>query len=405
MAKKDRLEKIRKVRSLNDILEIIKEISKEVGEDAKTVNRLQTSLSAARDETIEINRGRAPKTTRINTKNKPQKHEFSGLLQDFKAPPAAQVEKHSLVVQRLYENAKELDAAEAMLKQAFSGVKNQRQALAGIKALRQEVDASISKALGALNGIATKHFPSDMEELRDQLTSYLLDSVPESNYSDLLFLEYVTLGDSGEIVFSVYIEIKQLRNDKGYVFDDYIIVLTGVVNAKGAIAYYINSHPEFRAPGKIPLGKQIANVAQMQHQASMLLAHNNISTDLDRRPMPLSHDDAKARGFDKLPGVDGVVIKDDALLLRLVKSDPATHTRIVKEVIPLLNQAIGRKKDTAISWKPVTVGSKKYLKFILFFKPDGSGKNEINRSKFKDIQDLLNLDERTSEQLRKGLRD
>lgn len=406
MAKQDRLEKIRKVRSLNDVLDIIKELTKEVTEDGKIVKRMFTSLSARKDEEITIRHtGPAVKPKRITTRRSASPGNFGVKIKDFKVPPKGAIEKHVDVLQRLYDNAKELDAVEAMLRQAFSGVKNQNTALRGVQALQAEVDRSIETALSALNKVATKHFPTEMNELRDQLTGFLLDNIEENQYKDMGFLEYASLGAKGEILFSVYVEIKDLKNDNGYVFDEYFIILTGVVDKTGNISYYINALPDFRVPGKYQLGKEIENVQQMEHQAAMLLAHNDVITHLDRKPMPISKDDAKTKGFQNIPGVAGVEVKDDSLYIQLAKEDPRTISNVVTTTMALLNQALGRKRDTSISWKRVTRGSKKYIKFILYFKPDAKTSNSLNVNKMKEIQHIFDLDDATLQKLRRSMLD
>jgi hypothetical protein len=407
MAKKDRLEKIRKVRSLNDILDIIKDITKDVNSDGNVVKNLFTSLSARRggqDEEITIQHT-AKRPTRVSTRSKPSGGDLGIQIKDFKAPPKSAIEKHVQVLTRLYDNAKELDAVEAMLRQTFSGVKHQGTALNAVKALQKEVDNSIHTALTALNKVATKHFPTEMEKLRDQLTAFLLDNIPENLYDDMAFLEYASLGDNGEIIFSVYVEIKNLKNGKGYVFDEYFIILTGVVNVKGNISYYINALPDFRVPGKYQLGKQITNAAQMEIQASMLLNHNDVVTDMDRRPLPLSKKDASTRGFGNVPGAGEVEVKDDALYVQILKDDNRTVTNIIKSTMALLNGALGRKRDTSISYKRVTRNGKKWVKFILYFKPDANSANSLNRNKFNEIKDTLDLDDATAERLRRAMLD
>lgn len=406
MAKKDRLEQIRKVRSLNDVLEIIEDIRKDSEEDEKTAKKLYVSLSAGKgDEVIEISRLGVPgKKRKIKTNVRRTKIDFSSMVKDFKAPPKSAIEKHLAVLQRLYDNAKELEAVEAMLKQSFAGVKNQRDALNSVKTLRQTVDSSIRTALNALNKVASKHVPSELVKLRDHLTSFLLDNIPESQYDDMGFIEYVSLGERGEIHIAVYVEIENLKNSNGYVFDEYIIILTGVVDARGNIAYFVNALPDFRVPGKYALGKQITSENEMEQRVSMLLAHNDIITKYDRAPMPITSDEVTKRGFSAIKGVVKATVADDSLYLQVGKLDKKTEAQVVKDTIVLLNQVMKRRKDANISWKSVTRNGKRYLKFILYFKP-GSEPKSLNVMKLGEIKDVLDLDERTLAALRKSMLD
>lgn len=404
MFKKDRLDRIRRVRSVNDVLEIVGEIRKESENSIGAIGGLGVSLSATGDEEIKITH--APgKTRKIKTSSRRSKTSFTGQVKNYKAPPKANIEKHVAVLDSLYDNARELDAIEATLKQSFAGIKSQGEALKGVRALKKTVDASIQKALTALNTVAMKHFPEEMIELRDQLTSFLIDNIPEKQYDDMGFLEYANLGDRpGEIVFSVYVELENLRNNNGFVFDEYFIILTGVVNSRGQIAYYVNALPDFRTPGKYARGTQIMSERDMEHRVSQLLAHNDIITDLDRAPMPLHDDDAKTKGFANIKGVKSVKVADDALYLEVAKADARTDNNIAKETILLLNQVMRRKKDANISWKPVSKGGKRYLKFILYFKPGSAPKN-LNLAKLNEIADIFELNDVQLRNLRRSLLD
>ena len=402
MSKKDRLDRIRKVRSINDVLDIVSELEQEINSDSKTAKRLLVSLSS---EEIRIDHAAPGRTRKISTRSKRTGRTFTGTVQNFKAPSKAEVEKHTKVLQRLYDNAKELDSTEAMLRQSFAGIKNQPAALKAVQELRKTVDSSIHTALTALNRVATKHFPSEMEYLRDQLTSFLLDSIPEKNYKDMSFLEYVSLGERGEIVFSVYVELENLVNSTGYTFDEYFIVLTGIVNGRGAIAYYVNALPEFRVPGKYQLGKQVDNEREMERYVGMLLAHNDVVAELDRMPLPFHDDDSRTTSFKAIRGVTDAKVADDSLMLEVSKTSSKTaDEKIAKETIALLNQVMRRKKDAAVSWKSVVKGSKRYLKFILYFKPGTASKN-LNVMKLDEIKDVFDLSDQEMQKLRRGLLD
>ncbi len=410
MAKKDRLEKIRKVRSFNDILDLIKEIGADVMADGKIVRKMGVSLSASKDETIELRHGgiEKPKRTgprKISTRRNQLGSSFKVRLEKFVSPPKTAIEKNLGVVQRLYDNAKELDALEALLTQGFSQTKNKNAALAGVRALKKEVEQSINAALSALNGIAKKHLPTELEQMRDVLTEFLLDNIPEKDYTDIGYLEYVSLPNKDSIMFSVYVEIEDLKNNNGYVFDEYFVILTGVIDLRnGTMAYHINALPDFRVPGKYDLGYAVETETEMEHRVSMLLAHNDVITQMDRRPMPIEKDDQHSQHFLGINGVVGVDVRDDALYLQVEKPDPKTINRIVSTVLPLLNQSIGRKKDTSISWKQVTRGGKKYLKFILYFKPDQRAK-QVNTGILDDIRNLFDLDDKQVSALRRSLLD
>ena len=254
-----RMEKLRKVRSFNDVLAILKDIAKEVIAGKEAVSELKTSLSAGTNPVTEITidhtgsaRPTTPRKVTVGPKV-PNPGSLTGLkLTKFVAPPIAVVRKHYSVISALHDNANELEAIEALITQAFASAKNQKQTLVAIKALRKEVESSLQKAFTALDSIAQKHLPTEMENLGDALVSYIIDSLNPRSYDNLEKEVYVALDEAKNIVFSMYISLKGLKNRTGFVFDEYYIILTGVINNKSVIHYYLNAIPEFKVPGKYP---------------------------------------------------------------------------------------------------------------------------------------------------------
>lgn len=402
----DRFERIRKVRSLRDLTDILASVEKDITAGVSAAARLRANqVATAADETYVI--GEPGRVRRIGTKTKTRKIDFSAKIAGFKAPSKASMEKHAKLLQGMYDNAKELDAIEAMLRTSFNGIKAQKAAIDAIVRLRKEVDTSLHSALETLNDVAAKHIPKEMESLRDQAVAWLLDNLPADQYEDLGHMEYVTVGDNpGEVSFSVYIEISMLKNSHGYVFDEYFITLTGVVNAKGGIAYFVNALPDFKVPGKFPVGKQVTSESAMTQRISMLLAHNDVAPHIDKAPLPL-HDskDAASQGFTAIKGVKSAMVKDDALYLEIPATASAQgQKRIVSETVQLLNLAMRRKKDAAISHKKVTKGGKTYLKFILVFKP-GATPTSVNTSRLNEISHILDLDDNQMRSLRRSMLD
>lgn len=418
MAKNDRLDAVRRVRSLNDLTEITALVRKDLNNSIQALKNLTPAkrsirslaaqrlgfqaLAANEEDAIELLPGRFK---RISTKGRKSKVDALQVkLDKFVAPPAAKIQKNLKIVQELHDNAKELDALEAMLEQTFRSAKNHPAALKAVRALRVEVDGIVHNALELLNTIAAKHIPDQLQDLRDRVVEYLLDTIDASRYEDIGYSEYVTLPDSNTVQFSVYIDLDELKNDRGYVFDEYFIVLTALVDVRTkSMEMYVNSMPDFRVPGKYPLGQAVTSQSNLEQRISMLLAHNDLITTMDRSPMPISGADAQAK-FGSIKGVIGVEVKDDSLMVQVAKQDKAANTRIASEVTSLLNGVMRRKKDSSISWKETTVGGKKYLKFILYFKP-GSAPKSLNTGKMNELIDLFDLSKGQQDALRRSLLD
>lgn len=373
-----RLEKIKKARSLNDVLDVIKDIAFEFKNSQAVVGRLISSLSA---EISFDARGTRPRAKVVDTK--------------FVAPKAAELQKHTAVIDKLYANVLELDAAEAMVKQAFAGHKKQKAALAAIADLKADVDASINDAFDALQEIANKHLPASMTKFVDGVTEYLLDVVDSKTFKDIFRQTYVTFDqeDKAALHFSEYIGLEGLKTTSGFTFDQYYVVVTGVINKTGAMTYYVNSFPDFKVPGKYPIGKEVADLNAAKKHIAILLAHNDFAVTGDKLPLPVDDSRAKNSGITSLKGVEKVAVVDDELIVSLaptVKTDTMVN-KIVIEIMARLKSILNNRTSKNIfTYKVSTVKGKKTIKFILVPNTDRSTK-DINLDRLHEVSDFMGL--------------
>lgn len=385
-----RLEQIKKARSLNDIMSVIDDIAFEFKNSQAVVGRLINSLSA---EISFDTRGTRPRTKVID--------------KEFVAPKAAVLQKHVDVVNKLYANVLELDAAEAMVKQAFVGNKKQPGALKAIAELKASVDASINDAFDALQEIANKHLPTGMTKFVDDVTSYIIDSLDAKTYKDVFRQVYVTYDpeDKDLLHFSQYIGIEALKTTEGFTFDQYYIVVTGVVDKEGRMTYYINSFPDFKVPGKYPIGKEVANIDAAKKRVSLLLSHNDFAVTADKLPMPIDDERAKTSGLTTLKGVEKVTVLNDELVVTLdtsVATEAATQ-KILLAVMARLNSIAGTARSSKIfTYKMSKVRGKRTIKFILVPNVDKSTRH-INLEKLDEAAEFLNLTDTQKKAMRFAL--
>ncbi len=398
MAIDQRMEKIRKARSLNDILDILREISADVRSGSDAAERLAVSLSA--DESLTINHfGNKPRTTRISTKNIGKKVVFSTQLKDFKAPKVDAIAKQLGIVHALHENARELNSIESLLRlsDSFKGAKNVGAAVRGVTALRKEVNASVNKAMLALSKIATKHLPSSMKKMRDGLTADLLDSLSSSAYDNMTYREYVSTDDNGDLTFSVYVRITNLKNSKRYTFKDYYIILSGVVSVDGRIRYYVNALPEFKAPGLYDLGEPVKDNTDLKTTVARMLAHNDVASHLNQLAIDLDKNTIENSGLKRIAGVKRVLVKDNKVILVLDDNlAAARREEVVKRGLVLLSRLVNKRKTTNIMWR----ATKNTLEF--YFTSSMADKSSLTIARLSEMRDALDLTDEQVQALKRS---
>lgn len=394
--------KIRKARSVNDLLGVLSEITQEVGENTRMVSGLIKSLSATRKpvseaEEIRIShtgKGALPTSTKISTKTTPSGDNLGVKLEKFVVPPLKVLQPSVDVVQSLYDNARELDSVEALLSQSFIGAKNQPQALRAVRTLKAEVDKSILQALKAVNAIASKHLPTEMKRLNTKIIGYVLDTVEPSSYSDITETVYVVPVDS-QLHFSLYLCLQDLKDGKGFIYTEFYVVLTGVVE-KGAIKYYLNTLPDFKVPGTYEKGKEVLNEKAAVTRVRFLFSANDILSDEERRPLPVTTQDLKSKNLHLLPSVQGVDVKDDTILVHLKSGTaPSKVNELVTTVLPMLRSVVGLtgRSRSVFKWKTVKKGPKTSLEFILTpdIRSDEKAQLSLNLTKLHELQSALDL--------------
>lgn len=390
---KKRLDEIKAARSLNDIADIVSDIAYEFKNSSSIVKRLVASLSAE----IVLDH-HAKTTTKTAVKD-----------DGYTAPKTAELKKHVDVIYRLYDNVVELDAAEAMIKQAFAGNKKQAAVLASIKALKADIDDSINDAFAALDSIATNHMPKQMAKMSDGIEAHLISSIKASSYKDIHRQVSVVPGqeDKTAMQFCEYFGVEALKDSKGYTYDVYYVVLTCVIDKLGNAQFYVNSFPDFKQPGKYPLGKDVKDLRTATKHVDILLSHNDFKTDHERQPLPFDTDRASTMGLARIKGVSAVSVKNDELLVKLapaiVDEKSAAAQRVLIDVLARLNAVVGAKKNSKVfNYKFGTSAGAKAFKFILVPNVD---KNAVHFSvdKMRDAAEVLGLTDAQQTALRFAL--
>jgi hypothetical protein len=249
--------------------------------------------------------------------------------------------------------------------------------------------------------------------MNEALQEFLQENLGENQYDDIREEVYVTVkgpdDDDGTVTkgpkkikidinkvdfaFHCYTIIDKLKNSTQFEFEEYCVVLTGMIDRNGTMRYFLNALPDFKTPGKFPIGQEIRTDTELEHRMSMLLAHNDIITELERKPMPLTTKTAKEKGFHSIDGVTAVHVVDDTLRVTVQKG--AKVDVIKAEVRSLLQSILGRRNKSKVL--PREAKDNKGNVVLIFSLipdiPDSEEKKDysINVSKLMDLKHVLGL--------------
>lgn len=398
----DRIEKLRKARSLNEVSAILRDIALSITKLGRQAKNMAVALSAA-DTELTIDRSGTGAKIRTPSGRSKRAATISQIkLEKFVAPKVTEIKKHNDVLSALFENERELKTALAVVQQGFQGVKHKDTALRAIQALQKEVDASLSIAFEALNHIAEQHVPSEIRKVGDHIQTFLQEHLDSTRYKEIADYVYVGTGEKGQFIFSFYIGIDGLKTSKGFTFDTFFIVLTGVVKA-GVLTMYVNSTSDFRAPGKYPVGYPVESLKKATQHVAEFLAQNDVQVETERQVFPVSTDRLHTAGLNKISGVEKLGVKDDALWITLKGTPSQTVvSNTIKDVMARLHSLLnlGRRKS-ALSYQLVKRSGKTMLQFILLNK---GGSKKLNRDVVADLQSIFGLSDKQVQYLREAQR-
>lgn len=446
-----RMEKLRKARSPNDVISVIGEITKDIRKHKGTVGRMSaTAAELPKSKSVRIGMtgvGPQVKLKAIPTGSKQEQRDKDGNRakfakrplgsgikpENYHAPSIESAEKMQNkvdVIHDLHENLIELDAAREKMRQQFRGAKNLKVALAGIQALQDELQETMAKAYDMLETIAQKHIPEELETMNEILVEFMQDHIPETKYEDMRSEVYVTMRsadkiDQGKVsrgpkkikidvknadfAFHCYTIIDKLKNSDGYEFEEYCIVLTGLVDRTGTLHYFLNALPDFKSPGKFNIGQEVEDEHAMNTRLSLLLAHNDLVTEMERKPMPLTTKTAKEKGFHSIEGVDGVHVVDDTLRITVTRGQatPTKLEEIKMEVRDLLSAVIGRRSKSKVLPRKVKAANGQIV-LVFSLIPDIPDTDErrdysVNVSKLHDLQKALGLPDSVVKEVKKAM--
>ena len=328
-------------------------------------------------------------------------------LKKFVKPSTTTLVQNNEVLNQLLENVQELKYAIQLLEQGFEEGPQRDAALKASKLLFKSADDRIAAAFDVLDNLAVRHMPTPMNQIAKAMVKHLSTTVVKGRYKDVSeYCHVANYGTSGAIIFSFYHVFHELKSDSGFVFDKYYVVLTGIVENRG-LRLYINTMPDFKLPGRYPLGTEVSNLtpAKINIYADEFLAQNDVSVELERQTMPIDKARIKTSGMLKIPGVKSMYVFDDGFRVSLKPeySAPEKHALVAAPVMLRLNRLLGNKGKSKVAYKTHRNGNTIMLEFVMI---NSSGlSKKLSKSGLSEIQDALGLTDAQVNQIRVAQRE
>lgn len=220
------------------------------------------------------------------------------------------------VVSQLSDKVQELETMYAAVEINFRGVRGQLDVLKSIKTMKAGAEAKLDQALAFLKDIGDKYAPTAFKQMAKNVAAKLNEDL---DFDKAKVAMYATEMATGELSFTMYIELKNLRDENGETFAKFYIVLTCVLapisteKNKLSVETYVTVMHDFVAPGKFDAGKRVYNDKEALAEIGHLLSLENISTAIGTLPHGLMH-------------IDRNFLKSGADRVKEVEVDPSSFT-------------------------------------------------------------------------------
>ncbi len=220
------------------------------------------------------------------------------------------------VVTQLSDKVQELETMYAAVEINFRGVRGQPDVLKSIKTMKAGAEAKLKQALDFLKDVGDKYAPTYFKTMAKGVADKLNEDL---DFEKAKIAMYATEMATGELSFTMYIELKNLRDESGETFPKFFIVLTCVLapmsseKNKLSVETYVTVMHEFQAPSKFDAGKRVYTDKEALAEIGHLLSLENISTAIGTLPHGMM-------------GVDKSFLKQAGTRVSDVEVDPSSFT-------------------------------------------------------------------------------
>lgn len=237
-------------------------------------------------------------------------------------PKLDNLRKNFAVVDDLSDQVEQLDALYNSVSVNFRGVRGSNDMLKNIKAMQAQAEKKMNAALQFLNSVGEKYVP---DPFRKMVEATLAIVSPNLEFKDHHTFIYGYETKDSNLAFSVYIQLRGLKDEEGNQYPHFFIVFSCVLKnseERGKVdpLYYVTVMHDFTTPGKFMPGKQVANPGAAASALGLLLEMENVNTAIGVLPHGLDPNKISKNKFAEGSQVYKIHVDANSLTFELLKS-------------------------------------------------------------------------------------
>ena len=300
------------------------------------------------------------------------------------------------VVESLQEKADIIDSLEVQVNNLFKGAKGRDGVSKNLLALRRSIESKLEKAYDFLNGLGVKHEPAIFGTITGEIIEQVVAKVTAAKaIEDHDTFIYLTTKDDANghtsLYFTKYLMLSNFRDDTGYVYPEYYIVMTAVVSPAATMTMHITTLSKWLIPGKFKLGAAFTNAKTGMSKVETILELENFTDLLSKVPMPV--DSTHLKDLPK-KYVSKVEVQNDIITVYLNAMPASQLDKAIADIYGALRAILLSKVKGVLRYRVDRHGKNKVLHFSLNL-PEGdeARKKMITVDKLRGLSDFLDFDD------------
>ena len=290
-------------RNPNEVLTLLKQLKIDIENSEKLLEKYQASELTASDKPLELKRFGVSDSRNINAPINMMKQGAEklkpGSRPKFKTTESNAIGKNFILIQDYQRQLELVDSLNVRVQSVFKDSKKLKSLLAEVKTRKTEIEAGLKKAMAFVESIAGKHLPKEVEEVFRQTVNPVLRKLEGKYKKKTMYLEVNSFGfdKSQYIQFTQTTELNDLKNDKGFTYRSFYIVVTCTIDAKGHHTFFIDTAYKKETPSTEPLTSHGRGPAfhKARDGLRLLQTHLKVDNSLELEvpgSMPLKQADA-----------------------------------------------------------------------------------------------------------------
>lgn len=272
------MRKIKSVRSLKDISNILKQINRSVQESEENAQALLDSVSKkSKSVKISISSKTRDLADLDTGKGSKRSKPISNKILNFKPPKLADLVKDSETLGLFAQQIAEIEATKLMLLgDSFANLPNTARLLKEVEKSLKEAKAARDKQLKAMS-LSVNNKPKEVRSFTGLVVKHVTSTVSEEDYSDLVQKSFVLHPNKDQIWYQTYIFLNDLVAADEFIYDNYIFVCTSVVDlSNGDFKNFLTSVKGQKIPGTFDIGKELSSPSSAKRHVNMLLSADDV---------------------------------------------------------------------------------------------------------------------------------